>query len=93
MVRRSLPGVPALLLLLALAACQKSTVTTDGVPPLPSSTPPSTTATSEPPSGPKPRCATQDCKTKKIIDDGCVDDAKGGRLCASCVMACPSDLK
>ena len=35
-----------------------------------------------------PRCAVQDCKTGKIAADGCVDDGKGGRLCASCVNAC-----
>lgn len=50
-------------------------------------------ATLAPPTAPAPtpRCATQDCKTGKIVDDGCVDDGKGGRLCASCVNACPPD--
>jgi hypothetical protein len=32
-----------------------------------------------------PVCATQDCATKKILDDGCAADGK----CASCVNACP----
>jgi hypothetical protein len=41
------------------------------------------------PAGPTPRCAVQDCKTHQIIDDGCVDDGKGGRICASCVNPCP----
>ena len=35
-----------------------------------------------------PRCAVQDCKTGNIVDDGCVDDGKGGRLCAACVNVC-----
>jgi hypothetical protein len=32
-----------------------------------------------------PVCATQDCATGKMIDDGCAADGK----CASCVNACP----
>lgn len=72
--------------LLVFAGCQKTDLTTDGVPPLGSTNRPTSTAT---PSGQKPRCATQDCKTKQMIDDGCVDDGKSGRLCASCINACP----
>jgi hypothetical protein len=33
-----------------------------------------------------PICATQDCATGRILDDGCTDDGR----CASCVNACPS---
>jgi hypothetical protein len=36
-----------------------------------------------------PRCATQDCASGKIVDDGCVDDGKGGRICVACVNPCP----
>jgi len=32
-----------------------------------------------------PVCATQDCATKKIIDDGCAADGR----CASCLNPCP----
>jgi hypothetical protein len=32
-----------------------------------------------------PVCATQDCATGRIVDDGCTDDGR----CASCVNACP----
>jgi len=35
--------------------------------------------------GPAPRCATQDCATGKIIDNGCTPDGR----CASCVNFCP----
>lgn len=35
-----------------------------------------------------PVCATQDCATGRIVDDGCADDGR----CASCVNACPSPL-
>jgi ferredoxin len=35
-----------------------------------------------------PVCATQDCATGRIVDDGCTED----RRCASCVNACPSAL-
>lgn len=35
-----------------------------------------------------PTCATQDCTTHAIVDDGCSDDGK----CLSCVIACPSDI-
>jgi hypothetical protein len=33
-----------------------------------------------------PVCATQDCATGRILDDGCTDDGR----CASCVNACPN---
>jgi hypothetical protein len=32
----------------------------------------------------EPACAVQDCKTHKIIDDGCTDDGR----CSSCVNVC-----
>jgi hypothetical protein len=35
-----------------------------------------------------PVCATQDCATGRILDDGCTDDGR----CASCVNACPNLL-
>ena len=35
-----------------------------------------------------PVCATQDCASGRIVDDGCTDDGR----CASCVNACPSLL-
>lgn len=34
---------------------------------------------------PQPVCATQDCATGKMLDDGCSDDGR----CMSCVNACP----
>jgi hypothetical protein len=34
-----------------------------------------------------PVCAVQDCRTHRIIDDGCASDGR----CASCVNACPPD--
>lgn len=36
----------------------------------------------------KPVCATQDCATKTITDNGCADDGS----CLSCVNMCPSDM-
>ncbi|MFN7697821.1 MAG: hypothetical protein ACK6CU_09830 [Deltaproteobacteria bacterium] len=32
-----------------------------------------------------PVCATQDCATGRILDDGCSDDGR----CASCIHPCP----
>jgi hypothetical protein len=39
-----------------------------------------------------PVCATQDCATGRILDDGCTDDGQGCRAkeCVACVNACPS---
>jgi hypothetical protein len=45
-------------------------------------------AASKAPRRSEPVCAVQDCKTKKIVDNGCSDDGR----CAACVNACPQDL-
>jgi hypothetical protein len=37
----------------------------------------------------QPICATQDCDTGKVIDDGCAADGR----CASCVNACSAPIK
>lgn len=37
----------------------------------------------------QPVCATQDCATGKVIDDGCAADGR----CASCVNACAAPIK
>jgi hypothetical protein len=77
---------------LMFAGCkaERAPATDPSARPEPPSEPPATTPPS-PPATPRrtPSCAVQDCKTHQIIDDGCVDDEKGGKLCASCVNACP----
>ena len=38
--------------------------------------------------GPVPGCRQIDCKTGRVVDDGCVE-IEGERVCASCTNRCP----
>jgi hypothetical protein len=38
-----------------------------------------------------PVCATTDCATKKVVDDGCAEDEAGKRVCLSCTNPCPGE--
>ena len=38
----------------------------------------------------EPTCAVRDCKTGKVIDDGCVDGLFS-KKCAACTVLCPDE--
>lgn len=86
-------AIASILAVVALGACKGEPTPSAPPPAATSSAPPANptaTATAKPTATATPRCAVQDCATKKILDDGCVDDGKGGKLCASCVNPCPA---
>jgi hypothetical protein len=89
-------------LLLALSACTGHEPPPAAKPVEAKAAPPATpdvdaepdTSPELPPDGPSrmPGCARMDCKTRQIVDHGCIVE-DGKTWCASCVEACPGDLE